>query len=440
MRLRTQIRVLSAVSLLLLLTIFATGALIVILNPALAVLFLVCAAAVMLGGWIMLSSKTSRWWWGAALSGLALAATFAIMWAFLADRQNIRRLLLFTGLAVAYTALVGVLSRKYWLARRAAGSTTGPRRSALLINPRSGNGRATKAHLAETADHQGITTIVMQPGQDLVELAESALRQGAQVLGISGGDGSLGVMAGVALRHNLPLVVLPGGTRCHFARDIGLNPNAITDALAGFQGVERRVDVGLIGDRVFLNNASFGLYAHIINHEEYRDHKLDVTTQVTRQLASSDQPYYPLQFRDHTGALWKHAAQVLVGVNRYETLKLWELGERKRLDEGILHVIAIRALNNQIIKALGSSIKLTGTNPDVSQWTTTEFTVSDSSGWVKAGIDGESAVLPSPVKVMLKPQALRLLVPAEGVRSRPVQPFSTAAAETLWELATGRQP
>jgi diacylglycerol kinase family enzyme len=437
---RFQIQALSAISLVLLLAIFVTGARLIIHNPGLTLLFLLCAAAIILGGWIMLRSKTGHWWWGAVLSGIALIATFVLAWALFANRQNIRWLLLLTVLAIAYSAIIGVLSRKYWLTRRAEATTAAPRQSSLIINPKSGDGRATKAHLADIAKSQGISAIVMQPGQDLVELAETALRNGAQVLGISGGDGSLGVLAGVAMKHNVPLVVLPGGTRCHFARDIGLNPETIIDALAGFQGVERRVDVGIIGERVFLNNASFGLYAHIIGHEDYRENKLDVTTRITRDLISSEQPYYALQFRDGAGKAWRHAAQVLVGVNRYETFKLDELGKRKRLDEGILQMIAIRALDNRLLKLLGGSIDLARSNPAISQWTSREFTVSDPSGQVRVGIDGESVTLPSPVRVHIKPQALRLMVPAEGERSRPVKPISGQAAETLWNLATGREP
>jgi diacylglycerol kinase family enzyme len=437
---RTLIRALSALSLVLLAAIFVTGLLLVLHNPALAVLFVLGAGAVLAGGWIMLSSRGSRWWWGSVLTILAMLATFAAAWALVANRRNLKLLLLLAILAVIYSALVGWLSRLYWHSRRSAATPTKRyARPALIINPKSGNGRAAKAHLAEAAAEQGVAAIVMQPGQDLVELAESAIHDGAEVVGISGGDGSLGVLAGVAMKHDLPLVVLPGGTRCHFARDIGLNPAAITDALAGFRGVERRVDVGFVADRVVLNNASFGLYAHIINHKDYRSHKLEVTNRVTRELASSNHPYYSLKFTDGNGKPWDHAAQVLVGVNRYETLKFDELGERRRLDEGILQVIAVRQLDSSILKMLTGTIKINSGDAPVAQSTTAQFTISDPSGSVQAGIDGESVELTSPVHIRIAPKALRLLVPAEGQRSRPVKAISAKGAQTLWSLTVGRQ-
>jgi len=60
-------------------------------------------------------------------------------------------------------------------------------------------------------------------------------------------------------QHDLPFLVTSAGTRNHFALDLGLdreNPAACLDALA--DGVEQRIDLGVIGDRTFVNNASFG--------------------------------------------------------------------------------------------------------------------------------------------------------------------------------------
>lgn len=434
----TRIRLLSALALLLLLGIIVTGITLIISNPGLMFLYVICALALLTGGWLLLSSHGLKVWWGATLSALAAIGLFGLTWALFFNSTSLGSLLLLTALGVAYSALVSLIARLYWQTqRRANASHVKPVPAALIINPKSGDGRATKAHVAAQAEAQGIKPLVMQPGQNLVALAEGALAGGTRVLGISGGDGSLGALAAVAIKHNVPLVVLPGGTRCHFARDIGLDPEHIVDALAAFKGVERRIDVGMIGERVFLNNASFGLYAEIISNHEYRDHKLEVTTRVTRELASSDRPYYPLKFKAGDRQPWNHAAQVFVGVNRYETLNVLELGERHRLDEGVLHVIAIRSLDSRVLKSLSGNLNLAASDQtDFHQWTAPSFEISHPSGSVSAGIDGESVRLESPVHVQIRPQALRLLVPAEGVRSRPVAPLSLAAAQTLWSLVT----
>src|SRR4051794_41872451 len=101
---------------------------------------------------------------------------------------------------------------------------------------------------------------VLGEDDDAAELARAAE---ADVLGAAGGDGSVASVAAVAVERDLPLVVVPYGTRNHFARDLGLDRDDPLAALAGFgfEGEERRVDVGRAGERRVLNNNSFGPYA-----------------------------------------------------------------------------------------------------------------------------------------------------------------------------------
>src|SRR6478735_1350483 len=83
-------------------------------------------------------------------------------------------------------------------------------------------------------------------------------------------------IAGIAAEHGIPFVVISAGTRNHFALDLGLNrenPSACLGALS--DGVELRVDLGRINGQVFVNNASFGAYAEVVETPAYRDDKLN---------------------------------------------------------------------------------------------------------------------------------------------------------------------
>jgi diacylglycerol kinase family enzyme len=347
---------------------------------------------------------------------------------------SVWQILLLIALGVAYTVVAAGVARTFWAHQRSNAPIPSNqfRHPVLIVNPKSGDGRAIKAGIPELAGQRGIKVIITKAGDNIAGLAQTAVDQGADVIGVSGGDGTLGAVAAVAIKHKLPLVILPGGTRCHFARDIGLDPEQISESLAAFDGVERFVDAGLINERVFLNNASFGLYADIISRPEYRDHKLDVTSSVTQELASSTQPYYRLHFHDNHNQPHTRAAQVLVGVNRYETLSLGELGQRKQLDKGELQVINLPELSNQTMRQLAT--RTTG----LQQWTAPSFTITDPSGWVIAGVDGESVKFKSPVEVSILPRALRLQVPREGIRSRPIKAFSLKAADALWRVLAGK--
>jgi diacylglycerol kinase family enzyme len=286
----------------------------------------------------------------------------------------------------------------------------------------------------------GVEVYVTEAGDDIVALAEQAVANGADVLGVSGGDGTLAAVATVAMKHGLPLVVLPGGTKCHFARDIGLDPENMPQSLDGFSGVERLVDVGEINGRTFLNNTSLGLYAAIVSRDDYRHNKAGVTGEVTRELVTSPRPYYDLEFVDKDGKHRTHAAVIQVGVNRVEVMSWSELGARKRMDEGVLHVIVLPELTDQSAGQLvGAMMPFRRSSIGYLEWTATSFTVSNPNGNLMAGIDGETVALDSPkVTINIKKQALRLYVPAAGPTSRHIKPFSRDAFRALGNILAGK--
>ena len=93
----------------------------------------------------------------------------------------------------------------------------------LFVNPRSGNGAAARAGVAERARELGIEVVILGAGVNLAELVCVAVENGADALGMAGGDGSLSVVADAAAANGLPFVCIPAGTRNHFAGDLGLD-------------------------------------------------------------------------------------------------------------------------------------------------------------------------------------------------------------------------
>ena len=132
------------------------------------------------------------------------------------------------------------------LAPAPAGAVSvGPaRRGVLLMNPWSGGGKVERFALEDEARRRGVTPIVLRRGDDLRTLAEHAAEQGADVIGMAGGDGSQALVADVARRHDLPFVCVPAGTRNHFALDLGLDRDDVAAALDAYgTAVERRIDL-----------------------------------------------------------------------------------------------------------------------------------------------------------------------------------------------------
>ncbi len=261
-------------------------------------------------------------------------------------------------------------------------------RGFLLINARSGDNRPSADELLEEAQERGLATHVLRPGEDAAELARAAE---ADAIGVAGGDGSLAPVAQVALESDRPFVCIPFGTRNHFARDVGLDREDPIAALDAFGGREERIDVGRVGDRVFLNNVSFGMYASLVHRRERRRRRRDLLARVRALLLTIRHPHRLLLQIDGDPV---RARVVLVGNNAYE-LDVFELGARAKLDEGKLHLYTAEAL---MPNSWGER-------------TGERFTIDAARGPLRAAVDGEPAELEPPVHFSIEPRALRVLLP-----------------------------
>jgi diacylglycerol kinase family enzyme len=266
-------------------------------------------------------------------------------------------------------------------------------RRLLLINPRAGTERPTTDELTEAARVRGIEVHVLREGESPAEHAADA---DVGVLAAAGGDGSVASVAAVAAERDLPFVVVPFGTRNHFARDLGLDRNDPLAALEAFDGEERRVDVGRAGERRFLNNVSLGAYAALVHRRERHRRRREALVGV-RALW--------LGLRERPG-VWASvngepvAARVLLVANNAYELSLFSIGARERLDEGRLHLYTANGLVPSTWHERGG----------------TRFELDSPGGRLRAAVDGEPAELETPLGLAIEPGALRVLVPrAPGV-------------------------
>jgi hypothetical protein len=129
-----------------------------------------------------------------------------------------------------------------------AAQVRGFRRPVLVLNPRSGSVQVVRDQLLEAAGRYGVEVREAATPAELVVLARAAVADGADVVGVAGGDGSLAAVAKVVIEAELPFVCVPAGTRNHFARDLGLDRADPAAAIEAFvAGPERHVDVATVG-------------------------------------------------------------------------------------------------------------------------------------------------------------------------------------------------
>jgi len=307
----------------------------------------------------------------------------------------------------------------------------------LLVNPRSGDGKAGRVGLVEAARGMGVRVHVLEAGDDPAALARAAVEGGADAVGVAGGDGSMGLVAAVAVEAGVPFVCVPSGTRNHFAGDLGLDRGDPVAALAAFAGPERRVDVATVGDRVFVNNVSLGAYADLVADPRYRAGKLATAHAVLPASLRGERELLRVDLRDAEGREHPDVLVLLVACNAYELN-----GVRERMDGGVLQVSALRARTGAALAGLATRTLARGGRAPAgtgwAQWTTTVLRVEAPLPKLPAGIDGEAATLAAPLEFRVLPRALRVLVPPALTPRTPrgrLQRWSTVRG--LFRVAAG---
>jgi diacylglycerol kinase family enzyme len=309
----------------------------------------------------------------------------------------------------------------------------------LVVNPRSGDGKAGRVGLVGAARARGVRVHVLEAGEDLVGLARAAVAEGASALGVAGGDGSLGLVAKVAVEADVPFVCVPSGTRNHFAGDMGLDRADPLAALAAFAGPERRVDVAMVGDRMFVNNVSLGAYADLVADPRYRAGKLATAHAVLPASLRGERELLRVALRDAEGREHPDVLVLLVACNPY-ALK----GVRERMDVGLLQVSALRARTGAALAGVATRV-LTGggraaAGTGWAQWTTSALRVEAPLPRLPAGIDGEAATIATPLEFRILPGALRVLVPpAVAARGPRVRFHRWATVRDLLRLVRARR-
>jgi diacylglycerol kinase family enzyme len=402
------------------------------------VLVLVANASV----WFALTERGALRAFGAVAAALAAAGLVVVLathWHGLLVLIGLLLLLALFGLAARYalerTGEVAVSRASVVVAVGAAGS------AALIINLKSGGGKAERFDLAGEARRRDIEPIVLEPGDDLLELAEGAIARGAQVIGMAGGDGSQALVATVAARRDIPHVCIPAGTRNHFALDLGLDRDDVVGALDAFtDGVERRIDLACVNDRVFVNNASLGVYAKVVQSEAYRDAKLVTWTDMLPDLLGPGAEAIDLEFTLADGTNCNDAPLVLVSNNPYELTHLSGAGTRERIDTGMLGIVAARVQGSDISKLVALElVGQAGRYPGLLSWSAPELEVR-SGAPVEIGLDGEALVLEAPLRFASMPGALRVRLPRRAGLSPAARAvaLTTENLGTLLRVATGR--
>jgi diacylglycerol kinase family enzyme len=411
-------------------------------NGIFLVVGLVGLALSLVGGWWVVAERMPRR--AVGFLALLLGAVVQVVALLRAGNEDLTSLLL---LIVALGLLAGAV-----LAAQAALDSylrrTGvadvqhaprPRHAVLLCNPWSGGGKVEQFGLVGQANSLGVETVLLDHGLDLEALARGAVADGADCLGMAGGDGSQALVASIAVQHDLPFVCVSAGTRNHFALDLGLDRRDPCQSLHAFtDAVERRVDYATVNGRFFVNNVSLGAYAAIVQQEGYRDAKAETTGRLLPDMLGQHTEPFDLQFVTPDGREVDGCFLIMVSNNPYVLGPSLDVSQRRRLDSGRLGVFAVSARTGAqtaevVTLALVGKGSASGSG---FQFECDTFEVRSRSGRAYAGVDGEALELQTPLVFRIHPGGLRLLVPEGNVDAAVRRQAREVHVRDLMSLAT----
>lgn len=285
----------------------------------------------------------------------------------------------------------------------------------VVINRSGGTAAALGERLEET-----VTAAFALTGRDIAlelvdaeEMGDAIRRQmDASVLAIGGGDGTLGGAAQLLSGTRTALAILPLGTRNHLARALGIPLDLAEAANVAATGERRRMDLGRAGKRIFVNNASIGLYPRLVRERERSRlpkwlGTIPATWQVLKTMRSH---HYRIAIDGEVRRI--RTPLLFIGNNRY-SLDLGSLGQRESLGDGELSVCAVRADGAFHLIKFAAKVLMGLADPDAdfAELGEARSITIEGVGDIGVALDGEVMKMALPLTLDILPSALGVVAP-----------------------------
>lgn len=312
----------------------------------------------------------------------------------------------------------------------------------FVINAAAGsNDASTKREVIETAlraaGRRG--DLLFSPAAELAAVAQRAAAQakatGTAVVAV-GGDGTINTVAQAAHAIGCAMGVVPQGTFNYFARTHGIAADPAQAVELLLNCAPHPVQVAAVNERVFLVNASLGLYPELLEEREAYKARFGRSRWVAFWAASATllRAQRKLRLTIEQGAQVREVRTLtlFVGNNR---LQLEQLGVRapasplQAADAGFLTAVMLKPIGTLAMLRLMLRGAM-GTLGDAQSVEHFEFerlrvkpTLAAGRRGVKVAFDGEVARMRAPLHFRVLAQPLFLLKP------RPEEPAAVAASD-----------
>jgi diacylglycerol kinase family enzyme len=260
------------------------------------------------------------------------------------------------------------------------------------------------------------------------------------VLAVAGGDGTVNAVASACRKLGRPLGILPAGTFNYVARNLGLPIDVAEAARVIAAGRAEPIAVGEINGRLFLNNAGFGLYSHMIEEREVAKRRFGRHRIVAffsgLKVLTERHPLYHIHITADGRELTLKTTTLFFGVNALQ-LANYNLEAAKFVERGQLAVLSLR-LDSRFDIARMAWAALHGKAEAaqcVEATAATTVRVTTRRRALKVAIDGELVVLRPPLEVRLVRDGLQVFMPAKQPEQAVARDEEQAAARAEAQTA-----
>jgi diacylglycerol kinase family enzyme len=290
----------------------------------------------------------------------------------------------------------------------------------VIVNASAGLGYCGgwTAALLEKFRSQGVEADITlaKSGEEMIARAERAVADGAATVVAGGGDGTINAVASVLVGSNSRLGVLPLGTLNHFAKDLKI-PLDLDQAVANaVHGIARKVDVGEVNGRIFLNNSSLGIYPDIVRDREQQQRHLGrgKWPAFGRAMFAALRrfPFLSVRLTINGDEHLRRTPFVFIGNNEY--LQGLTMGARERLDSGKLCLyVAQKPTRLGLLRyALHALFGRLQEARDFDVLSAPTLTIDTRHHHLRVATDGEVTLMKPPLAYQSKASALTVIAPA----------------------------
>ena len=272
--------------------------------------------------------------------------------------------------------------------------------------------------VAEALKSAGVDAEVeLLSGGDCAVRCRAIAERKDPLLIVGGGDGTISAAASALAGTDTLLGILPLGTLNHFARDLGLPTDLAEAAKLIAAGKDRRVDIGEMNGRVFINNSAIGLYPLMVVDRDLQRRRLGRSKRLAMIVASLRSL---VRFNRHRLTLTVNEEQtgrvdtplLFVGNNDYR-VDIGAPGRRERLDGGELTVLVMRKKTRSGMLAASLRAFFGRSRPDdmVQLDGVQRLRVSAPRPQLAVSLDGEVVRAEPPLEYRIRTKALRVIAP-----------------------------